>query len=42
MNKTLKKVLIIVGCVAGAALLAHLAGSYLFPYISRMHSGGAY
>jgi putative Mn2+ efflux pump MntP len=42
MNKTMKRVLIIVGCVVVAALLAHLVGTYLFPYISKMHSGGAY
>jgi hypothetical protein len=42
MNKTLKRVLIIVGVIIAAALLMHLAGTYLFPYISRMHSGGAY
>jgi hypothetical protein len=42
MNKTLKRVLIIVGIIIAVALLAHLAGTYLFPFIAQMHNGGAY
>lgn len=42
MNKKLRTALIILGCVIALALLAHLAGTYLIPFISQMHSGGAY
>jgi hypothetical protein len=42
MNKVLKRVLIIAGCIIAAGLLMHLAGAYLFPFIARMHGGGAY
>ena len=42
MNKTLKKVLIVVGCVIAVALLAHLTNTYLIPFIANMHNTGAY
>jgi hypothetical protein len=42
MNKTLKKVLIVVGSLIAAAILLHLAGTYLIPFISRMHNSGEY
>jgi len=42
MNKTLKKVLIIIGGLIVLAVAAHLTVNYLIPFIAEMHNAPTY
>ena len=42
MNKTLKKVLIVVAVVIGLLVLTHVTVNYLVPFIMQMHGTAAY
>jgi hypothetical protein len=42
MNKKIRTIVIVIVCVAAAALLMHLTMSNFIPFISNLHSGAAY